>query len=880
MNLKGLLLISAVFAAITGFSQVGSDCENAHLINQLPFSEIGLNTADAGNNISNGLDCGSTYLSGNDYLFKYIPESDMEIEILLSNTGLGVGVHAFKNCPTEPTAECLNVVSDNNGNPEMKNFAVMKDTVYYFVVSTYDFMGQNPATPFDIYVGQSVNTDVYVKHWNKPLTSCNLTDQSFVNMQVFNNGSDTLYQIPLGYTINNGTPVLDTVYGIYPPNEETNFNFAEKADLSTEGETYTIKIFTNMLEDENHSNDTMTRYVTHSLSINSYPYIEDFESGNGTWTTDKPENTWQAGEPTAEIINYAYSGTSCMATNLSGHHAPNEWSFLYSPCFDFSTNNLPVMEFKYWCQLTNIALVNIQYSLDYGETWTIMGTPDEGTNWYNTPENSTQHGWKDETNGWTTARYPLNSFAGEPSIMFAFVLKSNMSETDEGFAFDDFTIFEAPQNDLGMISLEGFSNSCESTGNVNPIFTIKNHGQNYQTEFQLMLSTDNGNSFINETFEDTIYSLEEVQYTFDQAVELNTQGEYNIIAKVSLGNDSFHLNDSITQSIFVFNNIADFPYSQDFESNTGGYDASGTNISWEYGTPTDSVITNAASGTKAWVTNLSGTHNQEEESYLTSPCFDFSTLSHPFINMDIQYQTIGFGTQFEVSTDNGQTWEVLGSSSDEAWYNQGYNWINNSGDWQNVYRSLEEFAGNTYFQFRFYFRGTLPKAGFAVDNIKICDKPEASFSYENEGQTVQFTNNSIGGTSYLWDFGDGNTSTDENPMHEYTSDDTVTVILTTYNNCSWDKDTIDIVNLDVYNLQKSKITVSPNPAKHFVKINSPQPINEISLYSVTGQKLQQKEIDDNKKEVLFILSKQSPGIYFLKIKIENHSHFTKLLISE
>lgn len=33
--------------------------------------------------------------------------------------------------------------------------------------------------------------------------------------------------------------------------------------------------------------------------------------------------------------------------------------------------------------------------------------------------------------------------------------------------------------------------------------------------------------------------------------------------------------------------------------------------------------------------------------------------------------------------------------------------------------------------------------------------------------TIQFINNSTGADSYLWDFGDGTTSTEENPQHEY-----------------------------------------------------------------------------------------------------------------
>ncbi len=60
----------------------------------------------------------------------------------------------------------------------------------------------------------------------------------------------------------------------------------------------------------------------------------------------------------------------------------------------------------------------------------------------------------------------------------------------------------------------------------------------------------------------------------------------------------------------------------------------------------------------------------------------------------------------------------------------------------------------------------------------------ANFTFAVDEKTagkVTFTNTSEGATSYAWDFGDGNTSTDENPAHTYAKDDTYTVKLTATN---------------------------------------------------------------------------------------------------
>ncbi len=46
------------------------------------------------------------------------------------------------------------------------------------------------------------------------------------------------------------------------------------------------------------------------------------------------------------------------------------------------------------------------------------------------------------------------------------------------------------------------------------------------------------------------------------------------------------------------------------------------------------------------------------------------------------------------------------------------------------------------------------------------------------GETIIFTNTSQYATSYGWDFGDGNSSTEENPTHSYSSAGKFTIILT------------------------------------------------------------------------------------------------------
>ena len=74
-----------------------------------------------------------------------------------------------------------------------------------------------------------------------------------------------------------------------------------------------------------------------------------------------------------------------------------------------------------------------------------------------------------------------------------------------------------------------------------------------------------------------------------------------------------------------------------------------------------------------------------------------------------------------------------------------------------------------------------------------CDKkPKADFRYDDDGLTVSFTNKSTNADVYAWDFGDGQTSTEANPVHQYAEAKTYTVKLTASNSSASDVMTRDI----------------------------------------------------------------------------------------
>jgi PKD repeat protein len=69
----------------------------------------------------------------------------------------------------------------------------------------------------------------------------------------------------------------------------------------------------------------------------------------------------------------------------------------------------------------------------------------------------------------------------------------------------------------------------------------------------------------------------------------------------------------------------------------------------------------------------------------------------------------------------------------------------------------------------------------------VCWTPQSSFSATHANHSITFQDNSLPmGTTWLWDFGDGGTSTAQNPTHVYASTGTYTVCLIATNGCGVD----------------------------------------------------------------------------------------------
>lgn len=106
----------------------------------------------------------------------------------------------------------------------------------------------------------------------------------------------------------------------------------------------------------------------------------------------------------------------------------------------------------------------------------------------------------------------------------------------------------------------------------------------------------------------------------------------------------------------------------------------------------------------------------------------------------------------------------------------------------------------------------LGSVGVLVTGCGEDEPPTAGFTFEATELAVTFTNTSEGATSQSWDFGDGNTSTEESPTHTYAAAGDYTVVLTATNDDGSDtaEETVSVTGGASANCEDADNTVSPD----------------------------------------------------------------------
>lgn len=232
------------------------------------------------------------------------------------------------------------------------------------------------------------------------------------------------------------------------------------------------------------------------------------------------------------------------------------------------------------------------------------------------------------------------------------------------------------------------------------------------------------------------------------------------------------------------------------------------------------------------------------------------------INYNLSYTTtIGVSvTTTDVScnglSDGSLTASATGSSGYSYAWNNSVNSANNANVAAGTYDvTVTDGSGCT---------------GTASGTVNEPAAVNADFTVAENGMTAQFTNNSSTG-SYLWDFGDGNTSTATNPSYTYTSEGTFTVCLTVSTSCGTDSTCTSVVSAStasIGNNENAYFSYYPNPAKDVMNIsNVSNEVVTIDVVDATGRLLESYRV--NRSSFEMNVSRMSGGTYFLNARNEN-----------
>ena len=169
------------------------------------------------------------------------------------------------------------------------------------------------------------------------------------------------------------------------------------------------------------------------------------------------------------------------------------------------------------------------------------------------------------------------------------------------------------------------------------------------------------------------------------------------------------------------------------------------------------------------------------------------------------------------------------------------------------------------------------------DIITVIDVPTGSFTGEIVQNTVNFTSDIQGATSFLWDFGNGETSTEENPSHVYTMNGVYTVTLTASNECG---ETVvigefAIVSNSVFENGASDLNIYPNPTSHNVTIsltNNESETLTVEVLDIQGRLVMKDTF--NSESFLLQSNRLENGTYLVRILSERNSIFRKLIVAK
>lgn len=268
-------------------------------------------------------------------------------------------------------------------------------------------------------------------------------DLSAVQAEVKNLGINTINSIDVDYDL-----------------DGTNNSFTWTGNLVSGGTTlidiptltlttgyHSLNIETTFSNDGFRSNNVSNKKF-YANEIGSYNIVNDFETAADeliVFDEGLCGNYWTRGVATGSVLNS--SGNNVYGTELSGNHADNVKSYLFTECYDLTNVTSPTLKFDMAFDLEfDWDIIYVEYSTDGGANWNVLGTTLD-PNWYNSNTLPGSNCLNCPGAQWTGTEatlqeysYNLSAFEGQSSLTFRFVFHADQSVNQEGVILDNLTV--------------------------------------------------------------------------------------------------------------------------------------------------------------------------------------------------------------------------------------------------------------------------------------------------------------------------------------------------------------------------------------------------------------------------------------------------------
>ncbi|MCI4670208.1 MAG: PKD domain-containing protein [Bacteroidia bacterium] len=366
-----------------------------------------------------------------------------------------------------------------------------------------------------------------------------------------------------------------------------------------------------------------------------------------------------------------------------------------------------------------------------------------------------------------------------------------------------------------ILSPSGLIQDCSLGSDLSVSIEVRANGDDTLRNVPVSYSL-NGGPFIVDTMPGPI-APDNSPYTFTFPVPgaaPTTTGTFPVVAGIGfVPNDVFSGNDTIETTFDIIpGTLNPIPYTEEFDNfslcsidpacgnifcslSNGWINATNgivDDADWRVNTGTTPSVGTGPNGDFSPTGNGNYLYTEasggctEASNILISPCIDLTTATAP--GMKFAYHMLdNQGTPL-----NNSMGELHVDVFDGVWNNdviapivgpQGANWLEAQVD-------LNAYKGKVV---NIRWRATTGsgfRSDIAIDAVSICDAPTSQFNATLiAGSEYVFQNTTQNAGSLLWIFGDGTTSTQPNPTHTFTSNDTFEVKLVSFGVCGAGSDT-------------------------------------------------------------------------------------------